>query len=1179
MLTPEDAEKIKDLPSPPPTPVFSIPELPRRSRKRPAFDVSVASDSENAQPGSDAMPGLPGPHQRAEGGIPAGEDSAEAEQVAPMSEHIEGMLDNMANGNSSPLRDVRVLPSVEANPRAPMTPRIPTAPGNLDDIPDGELPGLGIHFPELAISLELSSEKGDWTPSLAPSAFSAAKETDKIATPDGTPATGPPEVVITVASPPKDKATMKELAELASRARQDDEGVPQTSLDIPKFDSRADRRQRERRRSLTTERPSTVNISSTNPTHEWAVIDDDIQVLEPLARVPSNRDKESQRRRESGSQRGAGSNPIAGIPSLGYEGAMAKENTSKGTVAYIVQASTAGVIFRRYRDRLEAILQRERELFREPINSVVAQGFNTWVEDSVRKIDRDIAIHAGRDPQLSHLPLTIRLLSSAQPPYQAEVQAILSNRFEHWAGLSVSLIESGDYGTALLAQEMNAGQYLRLGTPTQSQEGLVSLIVDLHTRYQRFLKTLLLPNQAGVCHVIDAEALIVAGLNPLLLRKIRHKTDLLCRNLAHIILDSATQPYFKDLATQLAKADETDSDPDSDSDDETYLPGPGKAEDQYILDLAAEYQSLITDIIANPKYGAQPDLLGRLPVHIMCENGQADHFFKCASTIHYDHGTSFGTRPLHHCLAGARRALSEGADLDSYLRIALALVADPTVSIDALTPADNSPLHLAACVPDLFPVFQELLFRLDKPNVRNRESETPLHHAMAAWNFRAAQLLVNHPDVDINAEDDGEKTPLMVAVAGGFVGGVELLLARGAIDTDKPDVRGRTPFAVAVRMKEPEIVRLFSLRDDVDPQATDNRGLYSPLGNAVRVGKDMTELITEGFAVEAPWNKRTFNMGEESESEGETCDEDSDDSTDTVVHERSDESAEAAAEEDESLYMMSGAKNWLPEDPSYLLPVPKFETNLTSLVEEKMALAEEIDEKKDEIVITVMEVDPPSKQENTKPDLAKYKDVPAKPIAEFNPLSKWEIIKRDLAKHKGVPAKRVTEKAETVWFKKPSLKPTKKDIRGAGDAPQKATLASRTNTLMKRVVEALVGDDGDGSPKVDPAVVEKVLAGDQGDLASKVDAVEKLVKLLRIGGGDGSSEADTAIKRNGDATDQLEDPFPGNGSEETEMISKQKRVAFHLQEESGGGGAPLQPGITTKRTRGTADKPAGPFMG
>ena len=112
---------------------------------------------------------------------------------------------------------------------------------------------------------------------------------------------------------------------------------------------------------------------------------------------------------------------------------------------------------------------------------------------------------------------------------------------------------------------------------------------------------------------------------------------------------------------------------------------------------------------------------------------------------------------------------------DESPKVAAALLAHPSLKIDATTPAGETALMMAALGGDL--AWTERL--IARGSQVNREGWTPLHYAASSPEPKVVALLLDK-GADINAPSPNRSTPLMMAARYGNEDSAQLLLARGA---------------------------------------------------------------------------------------------------------------------------------------------------------------------------------------------------------------------------------------------------------------------------------------------------------------------------------------------------------------------------------------------------------------
>ena len=91
---------------------------------------------------------------------------------------------------------------------------------------------------------------------------------------------------------------------------------------------------------------------------------------------------------------------------------------------------------------------------------------------------------------------------------------------------------------------------------------------------------------------------------------------------------------------------------------------------------------------------------------------------------------------------------------------------------------------------------------------------SPLHSGVQMYNVseanaRSCELLVAHPDVNVNSADSGGRTSLLFAANNSLEGAVKLLTAHRDIDVNLSNNFGTTPLHAAIEANSPPIVRLL----------------------------------------------------------------------------------------------------------------------------------------------------------------------------------------------------------------------------------------------------------------------------------------------------------------------------------------------------------------------------------
>lgn len=112
---------------------------------------------------------------------------------------------------------------------------------------------------------------------------------------------------------------------------------------------------------------------------------------------------------------------------------------------------------------------------------------------------------------------------------------------------------------------------------------------------------------------------------------------------------------------------------------------------------------------------------------------------------------------------------------EESLKVAAALLAHPTIRIDATTAANETPLMMAAMRGNV----EWTLRLLDRGAALNRAGWTPLHYAASGPSVAVMKLLLDR-GANIDAPSPNRSTALMMAARYGSEEVVQLLLAHGA---------------------------------------------------------------------------------------------------------------------------------------------------------------------------------------------------------------------------------------------------------------------------------------------------------------------------------------------------------------------------------------------------------------
>lgn len=171
-----------------------------------------------------------------------------------------------------------------------------------------------------------------------------------------------------------------------------------------------------------------------------------------------------------------------------------------------------------------------------------------------------------------------------------------------------------------------------------------------------------------------------------------------------------------------------------------------------------------------------------------------------------EHGTAFGKRtPL------LSAALNGHAEICEMLILAGA-------SINHCDSKGWTALKLAAHCGRMN--VMRVLLKFKKTDVNHRRNDTrfmdaPLHDAITMGYIKAVEILLSHPDIDVNQRSYRD-TPLTLAVKEGQPKIVEMLIQRADIDITATDTNGTSPLMIAqLRLKNPE---LFQVDRDIARQ-------------------------------------------------------------------------------------------------------------------------------------------------------------------------------------------------------------------------------------------------------------------------------------------------------------------------------------------------------------------------
>ncbi|KAF9771002.1 hypothetical protein IL306_011376 [Fusarium sp. DS 682] len=137
-----------------------------------------------------------------------------------------------------------------------------------------------------------------------------------------------------------------------------------------------------------------------------------------------------------------------------------------------------------------------------------------------------------------------------------------------------------------------------------------------------------------------------------------------------------------------------------------------------------------------------------------------------------------------------------------------ALVLIPYSDANRVYPDGDRPLNLAAKARSLEAI--RLLFtRGVQVNAKGRKGRTVLHSAAMAGNMEVIELILAHPDIDINIRDNDGNTPLVKLVQcllpyplDSALGSLNLLLSRPELDINVQNLKGDTARLIAASIRD-----------------------------------------------------------------------------------------------------------------------------------------------------------------------------------------------------------------------------------------------------------------------------------------------------------------------------------------------------------------------------------------
>ncbi len=176
--------------------------------------------------------------------------------------------------------------------------------------------------------------------------------------------------------------------------------------------------------------------------------------------------------------------------------------------------------------------------------------------------------------------------------------------------------------------------------------------------------------------------------------------------------------------------------------------------------------------------------------------------------------------------------------------MALILLNSPTskgLDVNTSDPdTGNTPLHIAAWKGYI----DIIALLVEKPNIdvnaQNKMGDTPLHLAVLGGYTDIVASLVEKPNVDVNAQNTMGDTPLHLAVLGGYTDIVVSLVEKPNIDVNAQNRSGNTPLHLAVFRGDEGIVALLVEKPNIDVNVQ-NRSGNTPLHSAI--GHDHKHLV------------------------------------------------------------------------------------------------------------------------------------------------------------------------------------------------------------------------------------------------------------------------------------------------------------------------------------------------
>ncbi len=109
-------------------------------------------------------------------------------------------------------------------------------------------------------------------------------------------------------------------------------------------------------------------------------------------------------------------------------------------------------------------------------------------------------------------------------------------------------------------------------------------------------------------------------------------------------------------------------------------------------------------------------------------------------------------------------------------------------------------------------------------NQHEPDKSSPLICALVYKNIDIAQLLINHPSIDLNRQSQGKETALMRGALTGYEGIVKQLINHKNIDLNQQDKSGKTALMFAAQRNRKGVIELLINRKNIDLNKQDKDG-------------------------------------------------------------------------------------------------------------------------------------------------------------------------------------------------------------------------------------------------------------------------------------------------------------------------------------------------------------------